>query len=202
MLVLPGQGILTLLLGIALTDVPGKWKLMRILARRPNVMKALNWMRERAGQPPLLPPGCCLRKPGRLRPTGCICRLNCSRVILHPNFAGSRPFPETRPPLCRFSSWGSLQIGLHSAPLRLPNSGPIHGSAHPISATSGPVTWNSERANQITHAAGFLLSIAAGAAMLAHVWGTQDVRRIVGCAVLRHRHGRAVRGVDTLAQLR
>ena len=56
MLVLPGQGVLTVLLGVALTDFPGKWKLMRALARRPNVMKALNWMRERAKQPPLMAP--------------------------------------------------------------------------------------------------------------------------------------------------
>jgi len=56
MLVLPGQGILTLLLGVAMMDLPGKWKLMRALARRPNVMKALNWMRERAEKPPLTPP--------------------------------------------------------------------------------------------------------------------------------------------------
>ncbi len=56
MLVLPGQGVLTILLGVALTDIPGKWRLMRALARRPNVMKALNWMRQRARKPPLLPP--------------------------------------------------------------------------------------------------------------------------------------------------
>jgi len=56
MLVLPGQGVLTLLLGVALMDLPGKWKVMRALARRPNVMKALNWMRERAKKPPLIPP--------------------------------------------------------------------------------------------------------------------------------------------------
>ncbi|WP_197453908.1 EF-hand domain-containing protein [Caulifigura coniformis] len=56
MLVLPGQGVLTILLGVALMDLPGKWRLMRALARRPNVMKALNWMRERAGKPPLIPP--------------------------------------------------------------------------------------------------------------------------------------------------
>jgi hypothetical protein len=29
---------------------------MRALARRPNVMKALNWMRSRAQKPPMLPP--------------------------------------------------------------------------------------------------------------------------------------------------
>jgi hypothetical protein len=56
MLILPGQGVLTILLGVAVMDLPGKWKLMRALARRPQVMKALNWMRERAEKPPLIPP--------------------------------------------------------------------------------------------------------------------------------------------------
>lgn len=56
MLVLPGQGVLTILLGVAVMDLPGKWKVMRALARRPEVMKALNWMRERAHKPPLIPP--------------------------------------------------------------------------------------------------------------------------------------------------
>ena len=56
MLVLPGQGVLTILLGVAVMDIPGKWKAMRALARRPEVMKALNWMRERAHKPPLIPP--------------------------------------------------------------------------------------------------------------------------------------------------
>jgi hypothetical protein len=56
MLVLPGQGVLTVLLGVAVMDIPGKWKVMRALARRPEVMKALNWMRHRADKPPLIPP--------------------------------------------------------------------------------------------------------------------------------------------------
>jgi hypothetical protein len=56
MLVLPGQGVLTILLGVAIMDLPGKWRVMRALARRPEVMKALNWMRERAQKPPLTPP--------------------------------------------------------------------------------------------------------------------------------------------------
>jgi hypothetical protein len=56
MLILPGQGVLTILLGVAVMDLPGKWRVMRALARRPEVMKALNWMRERAQKPPLIPP--------------------------------------------------------------------------------------------------------------------------------------------------
>jgi hypothetical protein len=37
-------------------DFPGKWKVMRALARKEHVMKALNWMRERAEKPPLIAP--------------------------------------------------------------------------------------------------------------------------------------------------
>ncbi len=53
MLVLPGQGILTILLGVMLVDFPGKRALELRLVRRPKVLAALNWLRARAGQPPL-----------------------------------------------------------------------------------------------------------------------------------------------------
>jgi len=53
----PGQGLLTMLMGIALMDFPGKRRLERNLVRRPGVAKALNWIRARASRPPLLLPG-------------------------------------------------------------------------------------------------------------------------------------------------
>jgi len=53
MLVLPGQGILTILIGIVAMDFPGKYDLERRVARRPWVAKALNGIRRRAGSPPL-----------------------------------------------------------------------------------------------------------------------------------------------------
>jgi hypothetical protein len=53
MLVLPGQGILTLLVGIMLLDFPGKHCLARWIVRRRPVLRTLNWIRRRAGQPPL-----------------------------------------------------------------------------------------------------------------------------------------------------
>lgn len=52
MLFTPGQGLLTLLAGITLTDFPGKYALERRLARQQKVMGALNWLRARRGQPP------------------------------------------------------------------------------------------------------------------------------------------------------
>jgi hypothetical protein len=56
MLVLPGQGILTILIGLAIVDFPGKFALEQRLARRPKVMGAMNWLREKAHRPPLEPP--------------------------------------------------------------------------------------------------------------------------------------------------
>ncbi len=53
MLFTPGQGILTMLLGIALVDVPGKRAIERRIVQQPAVLKALNGLRTRAGQPPL-----------------------------------------------------------------------------------------------------------------------------------------------------
>ncbi|ETW93122.1 MAG: hypothetical protein ETSY1_40585 [Candidatus Entotheonella factor] len=54
MLVLPGQGILTMLLGIMLMNFPGKYELERRIIQQPTVLKALNWMRTRANRPELI----------------------------------------------------------------------------------------------------------------------------------------------------
>lgn len=53
MLVTPGQGILTLLLGLSLVDLPGKRALERRIVERPTVLKVINQMRIRAGREPL-----------------------------------------------------------------------------------------------------------------------------------------------------
>lgn len=54
MLVLPGQGVLTMFLGIMLMNFPGKYEFERRLIRQPTVLKALNWMRARAHRPALM----------------------------------------------------------------------------------------------------------------------------------------------------
>jgi hypothetical protein len=56
MLVLPGQGILTILVGVMLLEFPGKRELELRLIRRPRVLRAVNWMRRKAGRPPLVLP--------------------------------------------------------------------------------------------------------------------------------------------------
>ena len=56
MLVLPGQGIITIVVGLLLIDFPGKFRLERWLARRRQLMRGINWIRLRSGRPPLPEP--------------------------------------------------------------------------------------------------------------------------------------------------
>ena len=53
MLVLPGQGILAILLGVMLGDFPGKLRLQQWIVARPKVMNSLNWLRRKFRKPPL-----------------------------------------------------------------------------------------------------------------------------------------------------
>lgn len=50
----PGQGILTILLGIMLLDFPGRRALEHKLVSRPQVFKAINKLRHRFGKPGLV----------------------------------------------------------------------------------------------------------------------------------------------------
>nr|ALS92486.1 sodium:dicarboxylate symporter family [uncultured bacterium] len=50
----PGQGILTILLGIMLLDFPGKRSLERKLISRPSVLTTVNRLRHRYGKPALI----------------------------------------------------------------------------------------------------------------------------------------------------
>jgi len=50
MLVLPGQGLLTLLIGLIIMDFPGKYRLERWLISRPAMLKTLNWIRHKSGK--------------------------------------------------------------------------------------------------------------------------------------------------------
>ena len=51
---IPGQGVLTILLGIMLSDFPGKERLERKIVSYPKVLEALNRLRKRFGKPPLM----------------------------------------------------------------------------------------------------------------------------------------------------
>lgn len=50
----PGQGILTILLGLIMLDIPGKRPLEARIINRPTVLSAINKLRERYGKPPLV----------------------------------------------------------------------------------------------------------------------------------------------------
>ncbi len=52
MLFLPGQGLLTILLGILLITFPGKQKLITNLAGRPEVQRSMDWIRKKRGKAP------------------------------------------------------------------------------------------------------------------------------------------------------
>jgi len=52
MLVTPGQGLATLLIGFLLMNFPGKFRVEQWLVSRSGVMKGLNWLRLRQDKPP------------------------------------------------------------------------------------------------------------------------------------------------------
>lgn len=56
MLFLPGQGLITLALGMMLIDFPGKRTVECKLIGHPKVLRAINWLRVRHGKESLLPP--------------------------------------------------------------------------------------------------------------------------------------------------
>lgn len=57
MLVTPGQGILTILIGLGMLNFPGKRALELRLVGRPGVRAAIDWIRRRGNRQPLLLPG-------------------------------------------------------------------------------------------------------------------------------------------------
>lgn len=55
MLFIPGQGLLTILVGLALIDFPGRHTLLMRLFSNPRVFNAANGVRRWAGKPDFLP---------------------------------------------------------------------------------------------------------------------------------------------------
>ncbi len=50
MFVVPGQGLLTMLVGVLLLDFPGKYRFEKWLISRRRVLKMINWVRQKAGR--------------------------------------------------------------------------------------------------------------------------------------------------------
>lgn len=51
LLFLPGQGVLTVLVGVLLINFPGKYRFERWLIARPAVLSSVNWLRRRYNKP-------------------------------------------------------------------------------------------------------------------------------------------------------
>jgi len=54
MLFLPGQGLLTMLMGLSLIPFPGKKKLEKAIVARKSVRYSLNWIRMKANKKPFI----------------------------------------------------------------------------------------------------------------------------------------------------
>lgn len=54
MLFLPGQGLLTMLIGISLIDFPKKRLVEAKIVSQPSILKAINSLRHRFNKPPLI----------------------------------------------------------------------------------------------------------------------------------------------------
>ncbi len=50
----PGQGLLTILLGLIMLDIPGKRPWEARIIQRPSILSAVNNFRQRYGKPPLI----------------------------------------------------------------------------------------------------------------------------------------------------
>ena len=53
MLLIPGQGILTIVIGIILIDFPYKYKIERWIISHPAILKSINQLRTKAKQSPI-----------------------------------------------------------------------------------------------------------------------------------------------------
>ncbi|XCN72438.1 MAG: PGPGW domain-containing protein [Candidatus Electrothrix aestuarii] len=54
MLVLPGQGILTMVIGFSLMDFPGKHRLNERIIANLKIQRSLNWIRRKGGKKELI----------------------------------------------------------------------------------------------------------------------------------------------------
>ena len=53
MLVLPGQGLFTIMIGLMLSNYPGKYLIERKFIAIPSILRTINWLRKKSGNPPL-----------------------------------------------------------------------------------------------------------------------------------------------------
>lgn len=56
MIFIPGQGLLTIVIGLGLMNFPGKYKLEKKLISQPAVFNSVNWIRNKAGVEDMVDP--------------------------------------------------------------------------------------------------------------------------------------------------
>ena len=54
MLILPGQGLLTIFIGLMLSNYPGKYSIEKRIIATPKILKSINWLRKKSNEPPLI----------------------------------------------------------------------------------------------------------------------------------------------------
>tara|TARA_B100000927_G_C16451874_1_gene464186 strand:+ start:1332 stop:1757 length:426 start_codon:yes stop_codon:yes gene_type:complete len=53
MLILPGQGVFTIMIGLMLSNYPGKYAIEKKFIAIPSVLKGINWLRKKSNEPPI-----------------------------------------------------------------------------------------------------------------------------------------------------
>ncbi len=53
MLLLPGQGLFTIFIGLMMSNYPGKYFIERKLIAIPSILRTINWLRKKSNQNPL-----------------------------------------------------------------------------------------------------------------------------------------------------
>ena len=53
MLVLPGQGLFTIIIGLMMSNYPGKYSLEKKFIAIPTILKSINWLRRKSNKPPI-----------------------------------------------------------------------------------------------------------------------------------------------------
>lgn len=56
MLFLPGQGLITMVIGLSLLDVPGRQEVLDRLIQLQGIQRSLNWVRNKTGKEPFVFP--------------------------------------------------------------------------------------------------------------------------------------------------
>jgi len=76
MMVLPGPGVVALMIGVAMADFPGKKGLLKWLLTRPRITRSMNRLRARFGKPPFeaVQPGAAAPVTHRAGPGNCAVR--------------------------------------------------------------------------------------------------------------------------------